>query len=194
MTSVGFGQQGSQAVGLGFKSLSCQIFLRLIPNIFRYPKLVKHYRVPLRKFSALWDKKFTTENLYTPPSLIHNFFSIPEVLWNTESFPYEIFRHFETKNFPREIFILPTLLSINFFTTGNFLKPSTSIVQKDIWRRKPRMRRLNWISQKSDFSEKQKDIDTKSYYLNGVGTQEWKFNFVKNILRGIISGSTLEKI
>ena len=42
MTAVGLGQQGSQAVGSGFESLSCQIFLRFIPNIFRYPKLVKH--------------------------------------------------------------------------------------------------------------------------------------------------------
>ena len=42
MTAVGLGQQGSQAVGSGFESLSCQIFLRFIPDIFRYPKLVKH--------------------------------------------------------------------------------------------------------------------------------------------------------
>ena len=42
MTAVGLGQQGSQAVGSGFESLPCQIFLRFIPNIFRYPKLVKH--------------------------------------------------------------------------------------------------------------------------------------------------------
>ena len=42
MTAVGLGQQRSQAVGLGFESLSCQIFLRFIPNIFRYPQLVKY--------------------------------------------------------------------------------------------------------------------------------------------------------
>ena len=33
MTAVGLGQQGSQAVGSGFESLPCQIFLRFIPNI-----------------------------------------------------------------------------------------------------------------------------------------------------------------
>ena len=53
MTAVGLGQQGSQAVGSKFESLPCQKFLRFIPNIFRYSKLVKHGRVPLRKFSAL---------------------------------------------------------------------------------------------------------------------------------------------
>ena len=42
MTVVGLEQQGSQAVGSGFESLPCQIFLRFIPNIFRYTKLVKH--------------------------------------------------------------------------------------------------------------------------------------------------------
>ena len=42
MGAVGLGQQGSQAVGLVIESLSCQILLRFIPNIFRYPKLVKH--------------------------------------------------------------------------------------------------------------------------------------------------------
>ena len=31
-------------------------FFRFIRNIFRYSKLVKHQRVPLQNFSALWDK------------------------------------------------------------------------------------------------------------------------------------------
>ena len=42
LTAVGLGQQRSQAVGLGFKSMFCQIFLRFILNIFWYPNLVKH--------------------------------------------------------------------------------------------------------------------------------------------------------
>ena len=42
MTAVGVGQQGSQTVGSGFESLPCQKFLRFIPTIFRYPKLLKH--------------------------------------------------------------------------------------------------------------------------------------------------------
>ena len=37
MTAVGLGQQGSQAVG----SSHCRAKF-FIPNIFRYPKLVKH--------------------------------------------------------------------------------------------------------------------------------------------------------
>ena len=41
MTPVGLGEQGSQAVGSGFESLPCQKILRFIPNIFRYPKVVK---------------------------------------------------------------------------------------------------------------------------------------------------------
>ena len=42
MTAVGLGQQRSQAVALGFESFPGQKFLRFIPNIFRYPKLMKH--------------------------------------------------------------------------------------------------------------------------------------------------------
>ena len=34
MTTVGLEQQGPQAVGLGFESLSCRILLQFIPNIF----------------------------------------------------------------------------------------------------------------------------------------------------------------
>ena len=41
MTAVGLGQQGSQAVGSGFESLPCLKSLQFIPNIFRYPILVK---------------------------------------------------------------------------------------------------------------------------------------------------------
>ena len=42
MTAVGLGQQGSQAVGSGFESLPCQNFVRFIPNVFRYQKVVKY--------------------------------------------------------------------------------------------------------------------------------------------------------
>ena len=73
MTAVGLGQQRSQAVGLGFESLSCQIFLRFPLSIFWCPKLVKHWRVPLRCFSALWDKKFRRKILILPPFLIKLF-------------------------------------------------------------------------------------------------------------------------
>ena len=60
-------------------------------KIFRYPKVVTHRRVPLWNFSAVWDKKFLTENRDTPsflpsplPPLIHYFFSLPDIFWNTD--------------------------------------------------------------------------------------------------------------
>ena len=40
-----------------------------LSKLFRYPKLVKHLRVPLRNFLALWDKKFSTGNFDTPSLL-----------------------------------------------------------------------------------------------------------------------------
>ena len=39
----------------------------LKPKIFRYPKLMTHWWVPLRSFSALWDKKFDRKSWYFPP-------------------------------------------------------------------------------------------------------------------------------
>ena len=103
----------------------------LIHTLFRYRKLseTQHRRVHLQNFSALWDKKFSTENLDTPPSplLSIHFFATGNFLkHSTEGFTYKIFRHCETKNFRRKILILPPpLLSINFFATGKFLKHST---------------------------------------------------------------------
>ena len=48
----------------------------LKPKIFPYPKIMTHWWVPLRIFSALSDKKILTKNRDTPtrPPLIHKFF------------------------------------------------------------------------------------------------------------------------
>ena len=58
----------------GFESLPCQIFLRFIINIFRYPKLMTHWRVPLRNFLALWDKKNLDGKSWYSLLLIHKLF------------------------------------------------------------------------------------------------------------------------
>ena len=88
----------------------------LVRNIFRYPNLVKQWKVPLRKFSAQWDKKFSTENLDTPsPALLSINFSIPETFWNTEGFLYEMIRYCETKQFWRKIVIPAPWLILNMF-------------------------------------------------------------------------------
>ena len=47
----------------------------LKPKIFRYPKLMTHWWVPLRSFSALSDKKFWQKIvIFFPPPLILIFF------------------------------------------------------------------------------------------------------------------------
>ena len=58
----------------------------LIHKLFRYQKFseTQHRRVSLWNSSALWDKKFSTENLNTPPSLLSRNFSLPEFFWNTD--------------------------------------------------------------------------------------------------------------
>ena len=86
-------------------------------NFFDTRNFVKHRRVPLWNFSALWDKKFSTENLDTPsPLLSKNFFATGHFLKHrSEGFLYEIFRHCETKNFWQRIVILPSPLIHKFF-------------------------------------------------------------------------------
>ena len=71
----------------------------LIPNIFRYQNFLKHRRVPLRNVLILWDKTILTENRDTRRFSYPQHFSIPEFLWKTGGFLFELFRHYETKNF-----------------------------------------------------------------------------------------------
>ena len=60
-------------------------------KLFETRNFLKNSRSPLRNFSALWDIKISTESRDMPP-LIHNSFSIPEILWKTEGFLYKDFR------------------------------------------------------------------------------------------------------
>ena len=68
MTVVGLGQHGSEAVGPGFASLSCQILLR-----------------------------FRIVTLPTSAPFIHKIFRYQKFS-ETEGFPYEISRYCERKN------------------------------------------------------------------------------------------------
>ena len=101
MTAVGLGQQGSQAVGLRFESLPCQKFLRFIPNIFRYSKLVKHERFPYEKFRRCETKNFRRKILILPPSLIQTF-SVPENSDTQKGSPTKIFGTVRQKIFDRK--------------------------------------------------------------------------------------------
>ena len=49
-------------------------------KLFETRNFLKNSRIPLRKFSALWDIKISTENR-DMPSLIHKISSIPEIFW-----------------------------------------------------------------------------------------------------------------
>ena len=95
-------------------------------KFFDTNNFVKHRRVPLRKFSALWDKKFSTEN-YEPPPLIHK-------LFRYRKFSETQYRRVPLRNFSAlwdEKFLTenrdtPSLhhpfLSIIFFDTRSFVK------------------------------------------------------------------------
>ena len=64
----------------------------LKPKIFRYPKLMTHWWVPLRSFSALSDKKFWQKIVIFPPPLILIFF-------RDQKFPEAQIRKVSLRNF-----------------------------------------------------------------------------------------------
>ena len=101
----------------------------LIHKLFGHRKFseTQHRRVTLRNFSALWDKKFSTENLDTPPPPLHPLiqtFSIPEINERLKGSPTAFFGTVRQKVFEGNLDTSPSLLSINFFATTNFLKHS----------------------------------------------------------------------
>ena len=73
----------------------------LKPQIFRYPKLMTHWWVPLRSFSALSDKNFWQKIvIICPPPSYSYLFSRPEIFRSTDQ------KSFSTKFFGtvRQIF------------------------------------------------------------------------------------------
>ena len=97
----------------------------LIHKLFRYRKFseTQRRRFQLRNFSALWDKKFSTENLDTPPPPSYPLiFSLPEIFWNTaqKGSPTKFFGTVRQKKFRQKIENRDiTLWSIKFFDTRN---------------------------------------------------------------------------
>ena len=81
-----------------------------------------------------WDKKFSTENLDTPPPSFIQIFSGPEVSETLKDSPTKFFGTVRQKNFDRKSWKSPPLLSINFFATGRFLKHSTEGFTYQIYR------------------------------------------------------------
>ena len=97
---------------------------------FEAKNFLKNSRIPLRKFSALWDIKNSTENRDMPP-LIHNFFLIPKNFRKTEGCLYKAFRlgHVRQK-VPTKPWS-PPLLCMKIFDKGIFLKHQ-SVLQGNI--------------------------------------------------------------
>ena len=75
------------------------------PNFFGTRNQCNSKGFPYGKLLALWDKKFSTENLDTAPLLFSiNFFAAGNFLKrSTGGFPYEVFRYCETKKFRQRI-------------------------------------------------------------------------------------------
>ena len=86
----------------------------LSKNFLHNRNFLKHRKIPVRSFSALWDKKFSTEN--RDAFLLCKKIFDTRFFLNAEGFPYEFYRHCETKNFHRKIVIaLPPPSCPSFF-------------------------------------------------------------------------------
>ena len=58
-------------------------------KLFETRSFIKNSKIPLRNFSALWDKIFSTEKSDTP--FYAKSFSIPQIFWNIEGMPTKVF-------------------------------------------------------------------------------------------------------
>ena len=107
---------------------------------------LKNSRIPLRKFSAVWDIKISTENRDMPP-LIHSSFSVPELFRKTEGFLYKAFRFGAVRQkVPTKPWCPPPLLCMKNFDERIFLKQHQSVFQWNV--------SVQW----------DKDFDGKSWY------------------------------
>ena len=69
-------------------------------KIFDKKIFLKHQRVLQWNILVQWGKNFSTENRDTSPLLPIKIFSLPEIFWNTEWFPGEVFSvMWDEKNF-----------------------------------------------------------------------------------------------
>ena len=92
----------------------------LKPKIFRNPKLMTHWWIPLRSYSALSDKMFWQKIvIFPPPPLLSLSFFETRIFQKhrSERFLYELFRHCETKCSTQNLDI--TLWSLKSFDTRN---------------------------------------------------------------------------
>ena len=99
-------------------------------KLFETKHFLKNTKIPLQNFSALWDTKISTENRDRPP-LVLKFFSIPEIFWKTEGFPYKAFRFSPLRQKKSTKPWCPPLLSMKIFDKRIFLKHQ-SVLQWNI--------------------------------------------------------------
>ena len=101
-------------------------------KLFETRNFLKNSRIPLRKFSAVWDIKISTENRDMPP-LIHSSFSIPENFRKKEGFLYKAFRFGAVRQkVPTKPWCPPPLLCMKNFDKRIFLKQHQSVFQWNV--------------------------------------------------------------
>ena len=84
--------------------------------------LLNHIRVPLRRFSLLWDNKISTENRdrTSPPPLLSNKVSTLEVFWTQNISPTKFFGTLTQQIFDGKPWYSPQRTSHETFRFRNF--------------------------------------------------------------------------
>ena len=78
-------------------------------KFFDTRNFLKHRKVHLRNDSVLWDQKNDRKLCYPSPFYAWTFW-ILKLFWNTEGFPFSVFRYCETENFRQKNVISPSYL------------------------------------------------------------------------------------
>ena len=96
--------------------------------------IVKNRKVPLRRFPAFLDKKYSMESFDTPHFLSRNFFATALFLKHgTGRFPYEIIDTVKQRFFGRKSWYPPFTFT-NLLASDNFPKHSTGLFAYDVIR------------------------------------------------------------
>ena len=139
---------------------------------------LKHRSFPLQKFSALWDKKFSTEDLDTrpPPSLSINFFTSENFReYSTEGLLYEILGNCETKQFWWKNVITAPSLILYIFRYQKFSETKKGSLTKfsSLWDK-------NFSTRKIDSPHSFLLI---SFFTSGIILNHSKERFIYEMLR-----------
>ena len=159
-------------------------------KIFRYPKLVRHWRVPLRSFSVLWDKKFSIENRDIPLLGI-KFFDTRNFLKHRRV-PRRNFSALWDENFSRKIVIpAPSLIPniLRYQKHSEIQKGYSTNFFGTVWKKFSTEKRDTPLSHAKNFS-----VPEIFWYTEVFPNEIFRYCETKNFERKVVIPPLLHKV